>query len=192
MRHGFTIRLCRMRARFRCFNQFQGRRVRPFSLLCVACLPAGSLEGIPDRAMAFLTLSGGILTYKYIGRALCMALFAPYGLLCLCGVFLYARHASRPFFAVFMALCGLFWRALLWSFGGFFASLVFCIPAELPRALCRQNRFIWRFMALHVHIYVRGRFALPMAFFRAYGVRWYPAYCQYFGAVPRIAAGNIM
>ena len=77
----------------------------------------------------------------------------------------FLRPFSRPWFSVFRQNC---------------------------RALCRQNCVLWRFMALHVYIYVYRRFALPMAFFRAYGVRWHPADCQYFGAVPRIAAGNIM
>lgn len=44
---------------------------------------------------------------------------------------LYVRRAFRPCMAVFVALCGLFWHGVLWSFAAFFASLVFCIPAEI-------------------------------------------------------------
>ena len=54
---------------------------------------------------------------------------------------MYVRHALRPFMAVFMALCGLFWCGLLWSFAAFFASLVFCIPAEIAaRAMPSKSR----------------------------------------------------
>jgi len=42
---------------------------------------------------------------------------------------------------------------------------------KFPCALCRQNCRIRPFMALHVYIYVYRRFALPMAFLWAYGVR---------------------
>lgn len=36
-------------------------------------------------------------------------------------IVLYMRHVFRPFMAVFMALCGLFWRGVLWSFCSMFA-----------------------------------------------------------------------
>lgn len=117
----------------------------------------------------------------------------------LCSVWRYLRctgfYACVACFCMPGTLPGLFWL-FLWRcaacfgvacygvFAAFFASMVFCIPAELPHALCRQNRLVWRFMALCVYIYVYRRFVLPMAFFRAYGVRWHPAHCQCLARFP--------
>lgn len=64
---------------------------------------------------------------------------------------------------------------------------------KLPRTLCRQNCALWRFMALHVYIYVYCVLARSMPVFVAYGVRWYPAHCLILrgSCFPCIAAGAV-
>ena len=106
----------------------------------------------------------------FFGVACIASILAYMTFLCL-AIVPYMRHVFRPFMAVFMALRGLFWRGVLWSFAACLRFLVFTPYRKTECAVCRQNCVLWRFMALHVYIYVYAVLARSMPVFVAYGVR---------------------